>query len=62
MGIARREFLKVVSSASVIGGLSGISIKAGSASASVPAFGFDDNSVPMNAANLCPMPTSITEA
>jgi selenocysteine lyase/cysteine desulfurase len=62
MGIARREFLKVVSSASVIGGLSGISIKAGSASASVPAFGFDDNSVPMNAAHLCPMPTSITEA
>lgn len=62
MGVARRDFLKVVSSASVIGGLSGISIKTESASANAHAFGFDENHVPMNAANLCPMPTSITKA
>ena len=62
MGVARRDFLKVVSSASVIGGLSGISIKTESASANAHSFGFDENHVPMNAANLCPMPTSITKA
>jgi len=28
----------------------------------VPAFGFSDDSVPMNAANLCPMPTMVSEA
>jgi selenocysteine lyase/cysteine desulfurase len=60
MTIARRDFLKVVGGASIAGGLStyGVSAVAGS----VPAFGFADDSVPMNAANLCPMPTSVTEA
>ena len=28
----------------------------------MPAFAFDDDSVPMNAANLCPMPVAVTEA
>lgn len=60
MPIARREFLKVVGGASVAGGLSGYAVSA--AAANVPDFGFDDASVPMNAANLCPMPTSVTAA
>jgi len=63
MTIARRDFLKVVGGASIAGGLSSYGISAAAQAAqSVPAFGFDDSSVPMNAANLCPMPTSVTEA
>jgi selenocysteine lyase/cysteine desulfurase len=60
MTIARRDFLKVVGSASIAGGFSSYGIS--NAAQSAPAFGFDDGSVPMNAANLCPMPTSVTEA
>jgi selenocysteine lyase/cysteine desulfurase len=62
MTIARRQFLKVVGGASVAGGLSSYGVSAVAAAASVSEFGFDDASVPMNAANLCPMPTSVTNA
>ena len=61
MSVARREFLKIVGGASVAGGLSGYGLQA-SAATSVPDFGFADESVPMNAANLCPMPSSVVEA
>ena len=62
MAIARRDFLKVVGGASVAGGLGTIAGSAGAASPSVESFGFADDSVPMNAANLCPMPVAVTEA
>lgn len=62
MSIDRRNFLKVVGGASVVGSLTGYGVNARTASAAVPAFGFADDSVPMNAANLCPMPTMVTEA
>ena len=62
MTIARRDFLKVVGGASVAGGLSSYGVSVSAATRSVPEFGFDDASVPMNAANLCPMPVSVSEA
>ena len=62
MSIARRDFLKVVGGASLAGTLGGLGESAAAATGNVPAFGFADDSVPMNAANLCPMPTSVTEA
>jgi hypothetical protein len=60
MSIDRRDFLKVVGSASFAGGLAGIGSR--SAAAAVADFGFADDQVPMNAANLCPMPTRISLA
>jgi selenocysteine lyase/cysteine desulfurase len=62
MSIARRDFLKVVGGASVAGSLGGYGIGARPAAAAVQDFGFADDHVPMNAANLCPMPTSVSEA
>ncbi len=62
MSIARRDFLKVVGGASVAGSLAGYGVSANAATTAVPEFGFADDTVPMNAANLCPMPTSVTEA
>ncbi len=62
MSIARRDFLKVVGGASIAGGLGSYGIDAGAVTLAVPEFGFADDSVPMNAANLCPMPTMVTEA
>ncbi|MDH3989053.1 MAG: aminotransferase class V-fold PLP-dependent enzyme [Gammaproteobacteria bacterium] len=62
MSIARRDFLKVVGGASVAGSLAGYGVNVGAVTVSVPAFGFSDDSVPMNAANLCPMPTMVSEA
>jgi isopenicillin-N epimerase len=62
MSIARRDFLKVVGGASVAGSLAGYGVNVGAVTLSVPAFGFAEDSVPMNAANLCPMPTMVTEA
>lgn len=62
MTIARREFLKVVGGASIAGGLSSYGVSAAAATPSVPDFGFDDANVPMNAANLCPMPSSVSQA
>jgi len=62
MTIARREFLKVVGGASVVGSLAGYGAPALSAIPGSLAFGFTDDNVPMNAANLCPMPSSVTTA
>lgn len=62
MAIARREFLKVVGGASVAGSLSGYGVTALAAIPESLAFGFTDDNVPMNAANLCPMPSSVTTA
>ena len=62
MTIARREFLQVVGGASVVGGLSGYAATTLAAAPESPAFGFADDHVPMNAANLCPMPSSVTTA
>lgn len=62
MTIARRDFLKAVGGASIVGSLAGMALPATGAAASVLEFGFSDNSVPMNAANLCPMPLSVTAA
>jgi len=62
MTMHRRDFLKVVGGASVAGSLAGYGSATSAASASTPEFGFADDSVPMNAANLCPMPRSVSEA
>jgi len=62
MTIARREFLKVVGGASVAGSLVGYGAPALAAVPESLGFGFTDDNVPMNAANLCPMPSSITTA
>jgi len=62
MSIARRDFLKVVGGATVAGSLTSYGAGALAADAAPGAFGFDDASVPMNAANLCPMPSSVTAA
>jgi len=62
MTIARRDFLKVVGGASVAGSLGAYGLDARAVTVAVPDFGFADDSVPMNAANLCPMPSLVTEA
>jgi selenocysteine lyase/cysteine desulfurase len=62
MTIARREFLKVVGGASVASSLAGYGAPALAAMPKTLDFGFTDDNVPMNAANLCPMPSSITTA
>jgi selenocysteine lyase/cysteine desulfurase len=62
MTIQRREFLKAVGGASLAGSLVTYGTSAAVASAAVPAFGFSDDRVPMNAANLCPMPSSVSDA
>ncbi len=60
MSIPRREFLKVVGGVSIAGSLPAFSQSV--AATGAPAFGFADDEVPMNAANLCPMPTQVTAA
>jgi selenocysteine lyase/cysteine desulfurase len=62
MTIQRREFLKAVGGASLAGSVITYGSSAAAASSAVPAFGFSDDRVPMNAANLCPMPSSVTDA
>lgn len=62
MTIARREFLKVVGGASVAGSLGAYGAPAVAAMPGSLAFGFTDDNVPMNAANLCPMPSSVVTA
>ncbi len=62
MNIARRDFLKAVGCASVAGSLGGYAVNAAAVTTAVPGFGFADDSVPMNAANLCPMLSTVTEA
>ena len=53
MSIDRRGFPKIVGSATVAGS---VVTRVEATGDAVPAFGFDEDSVPMNAANLCPMP------
>ncbi len=62
MTIKRREFLKAVGGASLAGSIIGSGNAAAATYPQVPAFGFSDDRVPMNAANLCPMPTSVSDA
>jgi len=62
MTIQRREFLKAVGGASLAGSLISYGSAATAASPGVPAFGFADDRVPMNAANLCPMHSSVGAA
>ena len=62
MTIQRREFLKAVGSASLAGSLITYGSSAAAAYSGAPAFGFSDDRVPMNAANLCPMPSSVSDA
>ena len=59
MTVQRRDFLKLMGSVPLAGAVSG---SANAASPAGPAFAFADDSVPMNAANLCPMPVSVAEA
>jgi selenocysteine lyase/cysteine desulfurase len=61
----RRDFLRGAGGATLSAGLFGAAGKAAMAiesAASDAAFGFADDKVPMNAANLCPMPTAISQA
>ena len=62
MSIARRDFLKLVGSTSLAAGLASRPASATVSNTRIPAFAFDDDSVPMNAANLCPMPVAVSEA
>jgi isopenicillin-N epimerase len=64
MTIDRRDFLKTVGGATLAGGfMAGTLPASGSISAGADsAFGFVDDRVPMNAANLCPMPTAVSQA
>lgn len=62
MTIARRDFLKAVGGASVASSLVGYGAPALAAMPRSLDFGFTDDNVPMNAANLCPMPSSVTTA
>ncbi len=62
MTIKRREFLKAVGGATLAGSVIGAGNASAATSLQIPTFGFSDDRVPMNAANLCPMPTSVSEA
>ncbi|MCH8337131.1 MAG: aminotransferase class V-fold PLP-dependent enzyme [Proteobacteria bacterium] len=62
MTIQRREFLQAIGSATLAGSLITYGSSAAAASSGVPAFGFADDRVPMNAANLCPMLSSVSDA
>ena len=64
MAIRRRDFLKSAGTASVSAGLFGSAAVAAAAANSNTggAFSFADDRVPMNAANLCPMPAAISRA
>jgi len=62
MALARRDFLKAVGSAPLIGGLAGVGTSQIAAAVTATDFAFDDANVPMNAANLCPMPVSVANA
>lgn len=64
MSIKRREFLKTAAGLSLAGTLGGWQEAARAATGDAPerAFGFRPDRVPMNAANLCPMPVAINRA
>ena len=63
MAIGRRDFLKGAGGAALASGFIGTAA-ADAVDRTAPdrAFGFADNKVPMNSANLCPMPTVIAQA
>ncbi|MDH4048385.1 MAG: aminotransferase class V-fold PLP-dependent enzyme [Gammaproteobacteria bacterium] len=62
MNIQRREFLQIVGGA-VLAGSAGLQPASAKSSAiGWPSFGFPDDKVPMNAANICPMPVIVSEA
>ena len=60
MDIKRRDFLKLVGSVPLASGIA--TTAHGSVPSAVPAFSFADESVPMNAANLCPTPVAVQQA
>ena len=62
MTIQRREFLKAVGGASLAGSIITYGSAAAATSSPMAKFGFPDERVPMNAANLCPMPLAISVA
>ena len=65
MTMRRRDFLKGAGGATLTAGLIGAASQAAAAIESAEpasAFGFAEDRVPMNAANLCPMPTAISQA
>lgn len=65
MAIGRRDFLKTAGGASLSAGLFGsAAVAAAAAGSDSPdnAFSFANDRVPMNAANLCPMPAAISDA
>ncbi|MAD29051.1 MAG: hypothetical protein CMP00_05210 [Woeseiaceae bacterium] len=62
--IKRRNFIKAMGIAPLASSLIGHKVAAAEISTSTPekTFGFSNNKVPMNAANLCPMPSAITNS
>ena len=64
MTIARRDFLKTVGGTAIAGSIFGGTAHAieNVPPAAFSAFDFADDKVPMNAANLCPMPTLVSRA
>ena len=64
MNIKRRSFIKAISVAPIANSLIGYKKAIADISNYSPeeAFGFSDNKVPMNAANLCPMPKAISKS
>ncbi|MDH4109522.1 MAG: aminotransferase class V-fold PLP-dependent enzyme [Gammaproteobacteria bacterium] len=64
MKMERRAFLKTLGGASLAGTLGGYSAAIAQVTGAGPAaaFPFADDKVPMNAANLCPMPSAISSA
>ncbi|MDX1482734.1 MAG: aminotransferase class V-fold PLP-dependent enzyme [Woeseiaceae bacterium] len=64
MTMRRREFLKGAGSIPLSLGLAGAATRAAAAveADAARAFGFAEDRVPMNAANLCPMPSAISAA
>jgi selenocysteine lyase/cysteine desulfurase len=64
MTIHRRDFLKTVGGSALAGGLLAGAVPASARTPSAPdtGFGFADDRVPMNAANLCPMPAAVSRA
>ncbi len=65
MTMKRRDFLKGAASAPVAASVfasTAVSAQSAADGLAPAAFRFANDKVPMNAANLCPMPTSISEA
>jgi len=64
MKMERRQFLRTLGGVSIAGSLGGYTAALAQVANDGPsaAFGFADDKVPMNAANLCPMPSAISAA